>query len=742
MPNILLVEDNETNRDMLSRRLARKGYSVVCAADGEQAVRMAESETPALILMDMSLPVMDGWEATKRIKAFKPSVPIIALTAHAMDGDERKAREAGCDDYDTKPIEMDRRCGTGKFLAKARGATQTGRSCMFRFLLQVCRLTRPRKGRFALGILCGILAGLADPAMLAVVLLVLQIVFPSAPTPEATQTGAAKPQSWLQVHVHEELHRMQAYIVEHGHRYIADHHSAWTLAAVIAVIPVAMLARCVVIYLNGYLMSWVVVRAIADLRARAFEHLLNLPLSFFGGASTGELMSRIGDFGVLQNVMTNSVMVMAKDPAAVVSYTLILFAVQWKLALCAAVFCPLFVIPISIYSKKGRKSAGAAQTDAAGLSRMMHESFTGNRIIKAYNLEPVVAQRFRAETAKYISHFMRVVRSTETPGPLIEFMGAIGAAILLFYFAVQPTASAIDFVTFIGVIFLMYRPIKSLVRLHSQLAQARGATQRIFDLLATESTLKDPPQPVPLHAASAPILFDNVSFAYKDKLVLRDIRFSAEPGQMIALVGKSGSGKTTLTNLLLRFYDPTGGAIRIGGVDLRQAAVRDLRSQMAVVTQEIILFNDTIRHNIGLGRPGATDAEIEQAARHAFAHEFIVGKPQGYDSVVGEKGTNLSGGERQRIAIARAILKDAPILVLDEATSSLDNESERIVQVALDQLMKGRTTFCIAHRLSTVQHADVILVLDQGRIVESGRHSELLASGGVYHKLHALGFNA
>jgi ABC-type multidrug transport system fused ATPase/permease subunit len=274
------------------------------------------------------------------------------------------------------------------------------------------------------------------------------------------------------------------------------------------------------------------------------------------------------------------------------------------------------------------------------------------------------------------------------------------------------------------------------------LAQARGATQRIFDLLATESTLKDPPQPVPLHAASAPILFDNVSFAYKDKLVLRDIRFSAEPGQMIALVGKSGSGKTTLTNLLLRFYDPTGGAIRIGGVDLRQAAVRDIRSQMAVVTQEIILFNDTIRHNIGLGRPGATDAEIEQAARHAFAHEFIVGKPQGYDSVVGEKGTNLSGGERQRIAIARAILKDAPILVLDEATSSLDNESERIVQVALDQLMKGRTTFCIAHRLSTVQHADVILVLDQGRIVESGRHAELLASGGVYHKLHALGFNA
>jgi ATP-binding cassette, subfamily B, bacterial MsbA len=614
---------------------------------------------------------------------------------------------------------------------------------MFKFLLQVYRLTRPKKGRFALGVFCGILAGLADPAVLATVVLVLQVLFPSspAPAPAGLDLGKAPSQPGLQQQLHQFLHQMQSIVVDQMHKYVTAHPSPWVLAAVIAIIPAIMLARCIVIYLCGYLMSWVMVRAIAGLRARAFEHLLNLPLSFFGANSTGELMSRIGDIGTLQNVLTNSVTVVVSEPVKVIAFGAFLFATQWKLTLCAALFCPLFVIPISIYSRKGRKAAGEAQTNAAGLSRLMHESFTGNRIIKAYNLERVVADQFRAETARYISHFMRMVRSTETPGPLIEFMGSIGAAILLFYFALQPGASAADFATFVVTIFLMYRPVKALVRLQSQLGQARGATQRIFALLHTESTLKDPPQPVPLRAAKAPILFDNVSFGYGDKLVLRHIRLSAEPGQMIALVGKSGSGKTTLTNLLLRFYDPTEGAIRIGGVDLRQAAVRDLRSQMAIVTQEVILFNDTIRNNIRFGRPGAADAEIEEAARHAFAHEFIVETSRGYDTVVGEKGTNLSGGQRQRIAIARAILKNAPILVLDEATSSLDNESERFVQVALDQLMKGRTTICIAHRLSTVQHADLIVVLDEGQIVETGRHADLLARGGFYQKLHALGFN-
>jgi ABC-type multidrug transport system fused ATPase/permease subunit len=271
------------------------------------------------------------------------------------------------------------------------------------------------------------------------------------------------------------------------------------------------------------------------------------------------------------------------------------------------------------------------------------------------------------------------------------------------------------------------------------LQRTRAATSRVFELLAIQSTLPEPLQPAPLQAAGSAILFDNVSFSYGDKPVLRQIQLRVEPGQMVALVGRSGSGKTSLTNLLLRFYDPTEGAIRIGAVDLRQASLRDLRAQMAVVTQEVILFDDTIANNIAVGRPGAGRAQIEEAARHAFAHEFILEKPRGYDSVVGEKGTNLSVGQRQRIAIARAILRDAPILVLDEATSALDNEAEKIVQKALDELMKGRTTICIAHRLSTIQHFERIVVMDAGRIVEMGGHAELLAQGGIYQKLYTLG---
>ena len=613
---------------------------------------------------------------------------------------------------------------------------------MFSFLLQLYRLTRPKKGRFALGILCGVLAGLSDGVMIGAVALVLRLLFPdsempSAPTGMVKVHGHSLVQQWrdqLQDYVQHWLKPIES--------YVNDHRTAVGLiAGVIAIIPVVMLLRCVLIYLYAYLMSWVVVRAVADLRNRAFEHLLNLPLSFFSANSTGELMSRVQDFGVLQSVMTNSVMTMVKDPVQLIMYSGILITTQWKLTLCAAVLCPVFLVPISIYSKKGRNSAGAAQANAAGMSRLMHESFTGNRIVKAYNLEGVVTEQFRAETAKYIGHFMRMVRSTETPGPLIEFMASIGVTALLFYFAVQPRPSVGDFAVFVITIFLMYRPIKSLVRLHSQVSQAKAATERILHLLATDSTLQDPAQPVPVQAAKAPIVFENVTFGYGDKLVLHQVSLTVEPGEMVALVGKSGSGKTTLANLLLRFYDPLQGSIRIGNVDLRQTSMRELRAQMAFVSQEVILFNDTIRRNIGFGRPGASNAEIEEAARHAFAHDFILEKPQGYDAVVGEKGVNLSGGQRQRLAIARAILRNAPILVLDEATSALDNESERFVQAALDQLMKGRTTICIAHRLSTVQHADRIVVLDQGRIVESGRHEELLARGGLYKKLHALGFN-
>jgi len=344
-----------------------------------------------------------------------------------------------------------------------------------------------------------------------------------------------------------------------------------------------------------------------------------------------------------------------------------------------------------------------------------------------------------------VSQMMRVLRAFEIPSQLTEVFGALGVALVLIYFVFNRDQSGnfadfSDFVAFIGSIFLMYQPIKSMSRLHNQLQQARAATQNIFELLDTGSSIVDPPNPQPLRAVGAPIRFANIDFGYDEKPVLQDIRLAVKPGQLVALVGSSGSGKTTITNLLLRFYDPQRGAVLIGDTDIRNVAIKDLRNQIALVAQETILFNETIRRNIELGRPGASASEIEAAARHAYAHDFIMEKPQGYDTVIGEKGASLSGGQRQRIAIARALLRNAPILVLDEATSSLDTESERAVQAALEELMRGRTTICIAHRLSTIQKADLIVVLDQGRIVEQGIHSELIKKGGVYQKLYELQF--
>jgi len=610
---------------------------------------------------------------------------------------------------------------------------------MIHFIKHLAEFVKPYRVRLGLGVFIGMLAGLVEPLAIVVFTGVFHLIF----SPDKVSVpGMLKDLPDFarnlipQVFIDWLTSAQQALVSE-----VRTNSGAVIL--LVSVIPLFVFLRGLLTYLNSYFLQWVAIRAITDLRVRLFGHLMNLSSGFFARTNTGELMSRtMSDTGVLQNIISKATETIVKDPATLIGLIALLLWKDPKLTGISLVVMPLCIIPIVIYGRKARRSARGMQAQLAALSNVMTEAFTGNRIIKAYNLERIVAEQFRSASAKVVGLYMRIVRANETPGPLMELFGAIGLALVFLYLAFQggDRTNYADFLTMLIAMFSMYRPIKQLARLQNNLLQAQAASERVFELLDSQSSIPEPANPKTLKAAGAELSFEHVEFAYGEKTVLKDVSLTVKPGQLVALVGASGSGKTTLTNLLLRFYDPQQGIVRIGGVDIREVTTRDLRSQIAVVTQETILFNDTVRNNIAFGRPGASEADIIEAAQHAHAHEFILEKPEGYGAVVGEKGVNLSGGQRQRLAIARAVIKNAPILILDEATNALDAKVEREVQAVLDELMKGRTTLCIAHRLSTILHADVIVVMDQGRIVETGTHDELVKLGGVYQKLYDLQF--
>jgi len=603
---------------------------------------------------------------------------------------------------------------------------------MLSFLRQLWRFVLPYRGRFFLGLLCGTFYGVVNGLLIGTVKIVIQLVFEK------------------NCNFHQQLEAAPKWIYPLAHKlaaFVPDIHApttqlGWLL--VIGTIPAIMFLRNTLQYLSVYLTNWSAMHAIADIRTKLFSHLQNLSLGFFNKTSTGDLIARItSDTQVLYGIVGTTLVSIVKDPVTILCLVTYQMVVQPTLTLVSIVVFPACIIPIVIYGRKVRKSARAVQNFNAEQTNLMHESFTGNRVIKAYNLENTVSDQFKAITQKFVGQMMRVIRANEIPSQFTEFFAALGMALVFFYILSLPPdlrPKQADLTAFVLSIVMIYPPIKQITRIHNQLHQARAASERVFQLLATENSVPEPAAPKMLHADQADIIFENIDFNYGEKPVLHNINLTVKSGQLVALVGASGSGKTTLANLLLRFYDPASGSIKIGGVDLRDVRTFDLRNQIAVVAQENILFNDTIRRNIELGRLGAKEEEIVAAAKHAHAIEFVVQKPEGFDTVIGEKGVSLSGGQRQRIAIARAVLKNAPILLLDEATSALDTESERAVQSALDELMKGRTTICIAHRLSTVLHADLIVVLDQGKIVETGTHDELVGRGGIYQKLYELQF--
>jgi len=519
-----------------------------------------------------------------------------------------------------------------------------------------------------------------------------------------------------------------------------------SLQAVGALILLAYFLKGIGGYASTYLMADVGQKVVRDLRNRLFRHILDQSAAFFSGRTSGQLVSRItNDVNQVQNVVSETMADLAREGLAIVAYCILLFWLDWKLAIVVVTAAPLIVYPLTRLGQRVRRTSRRGQEQLEHVTHLSAEAFTGHRIVKAFGAESHEANRFGAATHSLYRTSMKVTGAVAALPPLMELIGGFAVIGALWYGAKEIEAGVLtlgEFTSFLATAFLMYGPIKKLSRVNASIQQAIAAAERIYSMLGTHTEVHERPGAPPLARMRASVEFRDVGFAYgdrPDRFVLRHASFQVTAGQLVAIVGLSGAGKTTLVNLIPRFYDVTEGAILVDGVDVRDVTLRSLRSQVALVTQETVLFDESIAANIAYGSPDATRADIEVAARAAHAHEFVTALAGGYDARIGERGQRLSGGQRQRLAIARAILKDCPLLLLDEATSALDAESELLVQDALGNLMRNRTTFVIAHRLSTVRRADIILALEAGRIAEIGTHDELVSRpGGVYGKLYAL----
>ena len=499
-------------------------------------------------------------------------------------------------------------------------------------------------------------------------------------------------------------------------------------------------------YVSSFLMTDVGQRVVRDLRNQLFRHTLDQSAAFFARRTSGQLVSRItNDVTQVQSVVSETVADLIRESMAVVGFAATLFFIDWNLALVVTTAAPLVVYPLVRLGQRVRRVSRRGQEEIEHVTHIATEGLAGHRIVKAFGAEGREASRFARATDQLYRTNMKITSALSALPPIMELIGGLALVGALWYGARRVAAGQLSsgaFVSFLTAAFLMYTPIKKLSRVNASIQQAIAAAQRIFELLDTHSEVRERPGAKPLDPLRERVEFRDVGFAYDDepaRFTLRHVTFTVRAGQIAAIVGLSGAGKTTLVNLIPRFYDVKEGAILVDGVDIRDASLPSLRAQTALVTQETVLFDDTIASNIAYGVPGADRARIEAAARAAHAHEFIAALPGGYDARIGERGQRISGGQRQRLAIARAILKDSPLLVLDEATSALDAESELLVQDALANLMQNRTTFVIAHRLSTVRRADVIIALEKGRVAEIGTHDDLVSRpNGVYAKLHAL----
>jgi subfamily B ATP-binding cassette protein MsbA len=520
-------------------------------------------------------------------------------------------------------------------------------------------------------------------------------------------------------------------------------HSVGTLFTI--AILVVFIGKGFAEFLGNVLVQHAGIAGVTDLRNELYAKVIRQPIGFFQHNPTGRLLSTvINDVERVRAAFSEFLALAFRHIFTLFFLLSVLLMISWKMTLGSVVLLPMVVWPVRTLGKRIRRSTEKIQAGVGELSQILEETVGGNRVVKAFGMEDFEIRKFRASAARLLRENMRWIRAAVATSPLMDLLGAVVIVVVLMYARVQiklGTMTTGIFVTFIYALFKSYEPVKGLGTVYQQFELALGATAKAFEYMA----LAEEPAAEPALRTIAPfsrsVEFDHVSFGYDPQFpILREISFQARAGEVIAIVGSSGAGKTTLVNLLPRFYPVTLGALLIDGVDVREVTLRSLREQMAIVTQETILFNDTVWNNICYGRPEMPKDRVEAAARAALAHDFILELPQGYQTVLGDRGQRLSGGQRQRIAIARAILKDSPILILDEATSELDSESEMLVQRALSNLMMGRTAFVIAHRLSTIRRADKIIVIEDGAIAETGTHQELLARGGIYARLYEMQF--
>lgn len=508
---------------------------------------------------------------------------------------------------------------------------------------------------------------------------------------------------------------------------------------------IVIFGKGVFTFLSSYFMKSVGFKVVKKLRDDLFEHVIFQSSSYFDTMATGKLMTRItNDVDKIEEAVSGSMKDFTQEFFTLLALLVFIFYTDWRLALASFVITPLAVVPLAIFSRYLKKRGRQNQIKMSHIYDLLHETITGNRIVKAFTMEKFELKKFFQATKDYFKTSMKLAWIGSLSSPFMEFLGGIVGAFIILFGAARIESGAIstgDFAAFGVAIFYSYTPIKRLSRANVNIQQGLASYERIKEVLQSQSQIVDSPNAYPLPPVKGNLKFENVSFSYNEAIhVLHGVDFEVKPTEMVALVGLSGSGKTTIINLLSRFYEPTSGRILIDGIDIRDVSLESLRSQLGLVTQELVLFNDTVRNNIAYGLEETPMEKIIATTKAAKAHEFIMALPKQYDTVIGEKGALLSSGQRQRLAIARALLKNPPILILDEATSALDSESERLIQAALANILRNRTSLVIAHRLSTIRDADKILVVDRGRIAEVGTHQQLCRADGVYKKLYELQF--